>query len=73
MLKGLDRLITIETGMPVHIADNPLDCVAMGAVLVGVGGADTYLDVLGGALPDEEVIFLLDVGDYGLVELAPMW
>lgn len=31
MLKGLDRLITIETGMPVHIADNPLDCVAMGA------------------------------------------
>ena len=31
MLKGLDRLITIETGMPVHIAENPLDCVAMGA------------------------------------------
>ena len=31
MLKGLDRLITIETGMPVHIAESPLDCVAMGA------------------------------------------
>ena len=31
MLKGLDRLITIETGMPVHIAENPLDCVALGA------------------------------------------
>ena len=29
--QGLDRLITIETGMPVHIAENPLDCVAMGA------------------------------------------
>ena len=31
MLKGLDHLITIETGMPVHIAENPLDCVALGA------------------------------------------
>lgn len=31
LLHGLDRLITQETGMPVHVADNPLDCVAMGA------------------------------------------
>ena len=31
MLKGLDRLISIETGMPVHIAQDPLDCVALGA------------------------------------------
>lgn len=30
MLRGLDMLITIETGMPVSIADNPLDCVAIG-------------------------------------------
>lgn len=30
MLKGLDELISIETGMPVHIAENPLDCVALG-------------------------------------------
>ena len=30
MLRGLDSLITQETGMPVHIAENPLDCVAEG-------------------------------------------
>ncbi|HHV28283.1 rod shape-determining protein [Acetivibrio mesophilus] len=31
LLSGLDRLIREETGMPVSIADNPLDCVAMGS------------------------------------------
>lgn len=31
MLRGLDRLISAETGMPVFIAENPLDCVAQGA------------------------------------------
>lgn len=31
MLHGLDLLISKETHMPVHIADNPLDCVAIGA------------------------------------------
>lgn len=31
MLKGLDQLINIETHMPVHIAESPLDCVALGA------------------------------------------
>lgn len=30
LLKGLDRLISQETGMPVHLAENPLDCVALG-------------------------------------------
>ena len=30
LLKGLDKLIMNETGMPVHIAENPLDCVALG-------------------------------------------
>ncbi len=30
MLKGLDKLIERETGMDVHIAENPLDCVAVG-------------------------------------------
>lgn len=30
LLRGLDSLITQETGMPVHIAENPLDCVAEG-------------------------------------------
>lgn len=30
LLSGLDKLIHEETGMPVMIADNPLDCVAIG-------------------------------------------
>ena len=30
LLRGLDKLISDETGMPVNIADNPLDCVADG-------------------------------------------
>ncbi|NUP98780.1 MAG: rod shape-determining protein [Armatimonadetes bacterium] len=30
-LKGLDRLLTVETGMPVHIAEDPLTCVVIGA------------------------------------------
>jgi rod shape-determining protein MreB len=31
LLRGLDRLIAAETLMPVHIADDPLSCVALGA------------------------------------------
>jgi rod shape-determining protein MreB and related proteins len=31
LLSGLDKLIKEETGMPVSIAENPLDCVVMGA------------------------------------------
>lgn len=30
LLKGIDKLISQETGMPVHIAEHPLDCVAEG-------------------------------------------
>lgn len=30
LLRGLDRLISAETRMPVHVADNPLDCVVDG-------------------------------------------
>lgn len=30
LLRGLDELIRLETGMPVEIAENPLDCVVMG-------------------------------------------
>lgn len=30
LLSGLDILISRETGMPVHIAEDPLDCVAKG-------------------------------------------
>ena len=31
LLDGMDRLVQQETGMPVRIADNPLDCVVLGA------------------------------------------
>jgi rod shape-determining protein MreB len=30
LLKNIDRLISKDTGLPVTIADNPLECVAMG-------------------------------------------
>ncbi len=30
MLRGIDRLVMQETGMPVHVADRPLDCVVAG-------------------------------------------
>ncbi|TCS76497.1 rod shape-determining protein [Effusibacillus lacus] len=30
LLRDLDRLLAKETGMPVVVADNPLDCVALG-------------------------------------------
>lgn len=31
LLRGLDKLIHNETHMPIHIAESPLDCVAVGA------------------------------------------
>jgi len=31
LLRGIDDLIKAETHMPVHIAESPLDCVALGA------------------------------------------
>lgn len=34
LLSGLDMLINYETGIPVLIADSPLDCVALGAGMV---------------------------------------
>lgn len=45
LLKGLDKLISIETGMPVHIANEPLNCVAMGTGLV-LEHIDTLKSVL---------------------------
>ncbi len=41
LLEGLDRLVARETGMPVHIGENPLDCVA-----IGTGKALDSIDVL---------------------------
>ena len=31
MLNGLDRRISEETHLPVHLVDAPLECVALGA------------------------------------------
>jgi rod shape-determining protein MreB len=31
MLKGLDRRLSEETGLPVHLVDAPLECVVVGA------------------------------------------
>ena len=31
LLRGIDMLVMQQTGMPVHIAERPLDCVADGA------------------------------------------
>lgn len=30
LLRNLDKLVSDETGMPVHLAEEPLDCVALG-------------------------------------------
>ena len=45
LLKGLDKLINRETGMPVYIAEFPLDCVAEGAGKV-LENMDKYQDTL---------------------------
>ena len=42
LLRGLDVLVAQETGMPVHVAERPLDCV--------VDGTGKRLDI---NLPDE--------------------
>jgi rod shape-determining protein MreB len=34
LLKGLDKLVSLNTKMPVHLADDPLTCVVRGAGLV---------------------------------------
>lgn len=41
LLRGLDRLLNKETGMPVHIAEDPLICVA-----IGTGKALESIDLL---------------------------
>ncbi|HXK34827.1 MAG TPA: rod shape-determining protein [Dehalococcoidia bacterium] len=48
-LRHIDILIAQETGIPVHIAENPMDCVAIGS-----GVALEYLDVIKRSLPTEE-------------------
>ncbi|MDI3480494.1 MAG: rod shape-determining protein MreB [Tepidanaerobacteraceae bacterium] len=41
LLSGLDKRVSKETGMPVHIAEEPLDCVAIGTGKV-LEGLDTW-------------------------------
>lgn len=41
LLRGLDKLVAEETGMPVYMADDPLDCVVIGA-----GKALTAIELL---------------------------
>lgn len=49
MLRGLDRLIQRETGIDVHIAENPLDCVA-----AGTGSVLENLELLREVVADAE-------------------
>ncbi len=48
LLRNLDRLITNEIGIPCYVADNPLECVAMGA-----GLALDHLDLIKRSQPAE--------------------
>ena len=52
LLRGLDRLIREETGMPVKIAERPLDCVAD-----GTGKVLENIDKLEDVLSEDEVIY----------------
>jgi len=49
LLRHLDVLLTQETGIPCHVADNALECTAIGA-----GVALEHLDIIKRALPTEE-------------------
>jgi rod shape-determining protein MreB len=53
LLRGLDELIAEQTNVPCQVADNPLDCVAVGA-----GAALEYLDVIKRSLPTEEELLV---------------
>ena len=48
LLKGLDKLISQETGMPVHVAEHPLDCVAEGTGrMLDISSTGSYWRVRG--------------------------
>jgi rod shape-determining protein MreB len=53
LLRGLDELIAEQTNVPCQVADNPMDCVAIGA-----GAALEYLDVIKRSLPTEEELLI---------------
>lgn len=49
LLRHLDELLTQETGVPCYVADNPLECVAIGASI-----ALDHLEIIERSLPTEE-------------------
>ena len=49
LLRHLDDLLLHETGVPVHVAEDPLRCVVKGA-----GAALEYIDVIERSMPTEE-------------------
>lgn len=49
LLRHMDELLTQETGVPCYVADNPLECVAIGA-----GIALDHIEVIKRSLPTEE-------------------
>jgi rod shape-determining protein MreB len=55
LLRHLDDLLMHETGVPVHVAEHPLQCVAIGA-----GAALDYTEVIARALPTEEESLILE-------------
>ncbi len=53
LLRGIEELISAETGVPCYVADDPMRCVAMGA-----GMALDNLDVIKRNLPTEEDVLI---------------
>lgn len=51
LLYGLDKLIQEKTGIPTKLADNPIECVA-----IGTGKALDWVDILDNKLMDSESI-----------------
>lgn len=51
LLRNIDKLLTMEMGIPCHIAENPTQCVAIGA-----GVALEHLDLIKRSLPTEQEI-----------------
>jgi rod shape-determining protein MreB len=49
LLRHLDEVLVHETGVPVHVAEDPQLCVARGA-----GAALDYLEIIARAIPTEE-------------------
>lgn len=53
LMRGIDELITQETGVPCHVAQDPMRCVAIGA-----GLALERIDLIKRNLPTEEELLL---------------